>query len=169
MSAASLSGASSIQNTLSASGKRIFTCVTPNSSLGDIYTKHCDKPGWPDCFDVGKAAAIPGTSCPSGHSANYCRGWEDGAGSSGDGSSRDDGFSRDSGSSRNPSSIPSEGKTLEDYCVQYHSLIGKTEADCHDMVHGDDIQGSGAVFLLCNLVKLAGVHVTGGLSILARC
>ena len=42
--------------------------------------KHCDREGWPDCFDVGKAAAIPGTECPSGHSANYCRGWESASG-----------------------------------------------------------------------------------------
>ena len=41
--------------------------------------KHCDRPGWPSCYSVGKAVS-DGGSCPSGHSANYCRGWEAGGG-----------------------------------------------------------------------------------------
>jgi hypothetical protein len=45
--------------------------------------QHCDRPGWPSCYSVGfdNGKANPGTSCPSGHSKNYCRGWEDGSSS----------------------------------------------------------------------------------------
>jgi hypothetical protein len=44
--------------------------------------QHCDRQGWPSCYNVGfeNGKANPGTSCPSGHSKNYCRGWEDGSG-----------------------------------------------------------------------------------------
>jgi hypothetical protein len=44
--------------------------------------QHCDRTGWPSCYGVGfdNGKANPGASCPSGHSKNYCRGWEDGSG-----------------------------------------------------------------------------------------
>jgi hypothetical protein len=71
--------------------------------------------------------------------------------------------------SQSGKTITHAGKTLEDYCIQYHGLIGKTEDDCHNMVTGNHIHGSGALFLLCNLTKLAGIHVTSGLSFLLRC
>jgi hypothetical protein len=65
--------------------------------------KHCDRSGWPSCYDVGfdGGRANPGTSCPSGHSANYCRGWEAASGGSfRDGSNDNSGSSNDnSGSS----------------------------------------------------------------------
>jgi hypothetical protein len=54
----------------------------PQSSFNNIANSpHCDKPGWPSCNSVGFAAGQqhPGTSCPSGHSVNYCRGWVDAA------------------------------------------------------------------------------------------
>jgi hypothetical protein len=42
---------------------------------------HCDMQGWPSCYSVGysNGLADPGTSCPSGHSDNYCAGWDAGA------------------------------------------------------------------------------------------
>ncbi|HYT45381.1 MAG TPA: hypothetical protein VEP90_23840, partial [Methylomirabilota bacterium] len=48
--------------------------------LADVA--HCDQPGWPSCYSVrfqdGKAH--PGTPCPSGHNADFCSGWNSGAG-----------------------------------------------------------------------------------------
>jgi hypothetical protein len=57
-------------------GTAVIASIMTISTHGIAFAdpKHCDRPGWPDCFDVGKAAAIPGTECPSGHSANYCSG-----------------------------------------------------------------------------------------------
>jgi hypothetical protein len=42
----------------------------------------CDMPGYPSCYRIGYDAGkkSPGTSCPSGHSQNYCAGWNSGAG-----------------------------------------------------------------------------------------
>ena len=41
----------------------------------------CDIEGWPSCYSVGYSHGLanPGTSCPSGHSDNYCAGWDAGA------------------------------------------------------------------------------------------
>jgi hypothetical protein len=38
---------------------------------------HCDQPGWPSCYSVGyqEGLANPGTVCPTGHSDNFCVGW----------------------------------------------------------------------------------------------
>ena len=43
---------------------------------------HCDQVGWPSCYTVGYQDGVAnlGTSCPSAHSANYCAGWNSGAG-----------------------------------------------------------------------------------------
>jgi uncharacterized membrane protein len=64
----------------------IASIMTINTHVGIAFAdpQHCDKPGWPSCYSVGfdNGKANPGTSC-SGHSKNYCRGWEDGSGSSG--------------------------------------------------------------------------------------
>ena len=40
---------------------------------------HCDQPGWPSCYSVGytDGQRNPGNSCPSTHSAEFCRGWDD--------------------------------------------------------------------------------------------
>ena len=41
---------------------------------------HCDQTGYPSCYNVGVGAAqsSPGTTiCPSGHSKEFCRGWDD--------------------------------------------------------------------------------------------
>lgn len=51
-----------------------------------IVDTHCDTPNYPSCYSLGyqdgKKATI-GTSCPSGHSLNYCSGWEAGNGGTG--------------------------------------------------------------------------------------
>lgn len=46
---------------------------------------HCDREGFPSCYDVGfgDGQADPGTSCPGGHSARFCEGWDAGANSGG--------------------------------------------------------------------------------------
>lgn len=38
---------------------------------------HCDQPGWPSCYSLGyqNGLANPGTMCPTGHSDNFCTGW----------------------------------------------------------------------------------------------
>jgi len=42
---------------------------------------HCDVAGYSSCYTIGFSAgqAHPGTSCPSGHSQNYCTGWNAGS------------------------------------------------------------------------------------------
>jgi hypothetical protein len=49
------------------------------SALADPL--HCDISGWPSCYRIGyqDGQANPGTSCPSGHSDNFCAGWAAGA------------------------------------------------------------------------------------------
>ena len=39
---------------------------------------HCDIEGWASCYSVGYSHGLanPGTNCPSGHSDNYCSGWD---------------------------------------------------------------------------------------------
>jgi hypothetical protein len=46
-----------------------------------IVDTHCDKSNYPSCYSLGYQAgknAALGTPCPSGHSLNYCSGWEAG-------------------------------------------------------------------------------------------
>jgi hypothetical protein len=73
----------------------IMTINTHSIAFAD--PQHCDRSGWPSCYSVGfdNGKASPGTSCPSGHSANYCRGWEDGSSNSPDGN-----FGRDGNGNR---------------------------------------------------------------------
>ena len=54
--------------------------TTRTSMQADIA--HCDQAGWPSCYSVGfqDGKAHPGTPCPSGHSADFCSGWNAGAG-----------------------------------------------------------------------------------------
>ena len=42
---------------------------------------HCDQAGYPSCYSVGynDGQANPGTNCPSGHSDNFCAGWQAGS------------------------------------------------------------------------------------------
>lgn len=57
-----------------------------------VDTAHCDKPGWPICYDLGYQAgknARSGTACPTGHSKSYCTGYE--AGNRSGGSSSNNG------------------------------------------------------------------------------
>src|SRR4249920_3665545 len=48
---------------------------------GYVYADpaRCDQSGWPSCYSVGYTDGHknPGTSCPSGHSTEFCRGWDD--------------------------------------------------------------------------------------------
>lgn len=39
---------------------------------------HCDRPGWPSCYKVGYEDGVGNSgSCPSRHSLEFCRGWND--------------------------------------------------------------------------------------------
>lgn len=42
---------------------------------------HCDQPGWPSFYTVGfsNGKQNPDTGCPSGHSSEFCRGWNNAA------------------------------------------------------------------------------------------
>jgi hypothetical protein len=75
---------------------------------------HCDQPGWPSCYDVGygDGQQNPGTGCPSGHSENFCNGWDAGANSNGNSQSQ-------AGSSGNEGQQP--GYSLTVY-VRSHSF-----------------------------------------------
>ena len=50
-------------------------------SSGSVYADpaRCDQPGWPSCYSIGYTDGHknPGNSCPSGHSKEFCRGWDD--------------------------------------------------------------------------------------------
>ncbi|MDQ6667962.1 MAG: Ig-like domain-containing protein, partial [Thermoproteota archaeon] len=58
------------------------TTNTPPGSSTQGSTAHCDAPGYPSCYSLGYADGKnhPGTTCPSGHSQNYCNGYRAGAG-----------------------------------------------------------------------------------------
>ena len=64
--------------------------INTHGSIAFADPQHCDISGWPLCYSVGfdNGQANPGTSCPSGHSKNYCSGWEDGSGISSNSGSR---------------------------------------------------------------------------------
>jgi hypothetical protein len=56
--------------------------VIDNSNLYSnslaIGPPHCDQPGLPSCYRVGYNAGLLGSGpCPSGHSSEFCRGWND--------------------------------------------------------------------------------------------
>ncbi len=56
----------------------IFWAMWPSSY---VYADpaHCDQPGWLSCYSVGytDGQKNSGKSCPSGHSTEFCRGWDD--------------------------------------------------------------------------------------------
>jgi hypothetical protein len=48
---------------------------------------HCDQPGWPTCYSVGNSDGQGNSGpCPSGHTSEYCRGWNDATGGNSGGS-----------------------------------------------------------------------------------
>ncbi|MDQ6668429.1 MAG: Ig-like domain-containing protein [Thermoproteota archaeon] len=55
----------------------------PGPSTQRANGAHCDASGYPSCYSLGYADGKnhPGTSCPGGHSQNYCNGYRAGAGS----------------------------------------------------------------------------------------
>lgn len=63
-------------------GSLVSKVTTNGSAALQADVAHCDQPGWPSCYSVGYAdgKAHSGTPCPSGHSANFCSGWNAGAG-----------------------------------------------------------------------------------------
>lgn len=52
------------------------------------------------------------------------------------------------------------GKTLEDYCNEFQSIIGLTQP-YDNYVIGNEIQGPGVYFVVCNLIKLGIVSTIG--------
>jgi hypothetical protein len=55
----------------------VFAMVIPTVAYAD--PPHCDRTGYPLCYDLGHAAgqAAGSAPCPSGHSHNFCVGWND--------------------------------------------------------------------------------------------
>jgi hypothetical protein len=58
----------------------LFCALSATNVYADAA--HCDQPGWPSCYKVGYTDGQnnPGSSCPKGHSTEFCRGWDDGSG-----------------------------------------------------------------------------------------
>jgi hypothetical protein len=57
--------------------------TTPNNTTSlQADVAHCNQAGWPSCYSVGyqDGKLHPGAPCPSGHSADFCSGWNAGAG-----------------------------------------------------------------------------------------
>jgi hypothetical protein len=62
----------------------IALTVTMMTGINNMYGKafadpaHCDLSGWPSCYKVGydDGHGMSGP-CPSGHSSEFCRGWDD--------------------------------------------------------------------------------------------
>jgi hypothetical protein len=51
-----------------------------NNMYGKAFADpvHCDQPGWPSCYKVGYDDGLGMSGpCPSGHSSEFCRGWDD--------------------------------------------------------------------------------------------
>jgi hypothetical protein len=62
----------------------IVLTVTMMMGTGNMYGKaladpaHCDQPGWASCYQVGHDDGLGMSgACPSGHSSEFCRGWDD--------------------------------------------------------------------------------------------
>lgn len=107
---------------------------------------------------------------PSFHTDEFMDGYHAGYNSCSGGSSNDRESDRDEGTGDGEEGSPAEGrKTLEDLCVQYGSYVGKSPEECRQMVDGNDIKGPGAVFVICNIIKVAGISVSGGLSAILPC
>jgi hypothetical protein len=58
-----------------------ITTVTSIHGIALADPAHCDQPGWPSCYSVGYADGQNhgGTTCSSGHSNNFCAGWDAGS------------------------------------------------------------------------------------------
>jgi len=59
----------------------IPTLNTPAGIKDIVNSPHCDRAGYPLCYDQGHGA-YNGGPCPSGHSRNFCVGWNDAANAS---------------------------------------------------------------------------------------
>jgi len=53
--------------------------ITSLPTIAFADPAHCDRTGYPSCYDLGQAAghSAGSSDCPSGHSHNYCVGRED--------------------------------------------------------------------------------------------
>jgi tetratricopeptide (TPR) repeat protein len=57
-------------------GMAIGISNTYGSAFAD--PAHCDRPGWPSCYKVGYEDGLGRSgTCLTGHSSNFCRGWND--------------------------------------------------------------------------------------------
>lgn len=73
----------------------IVLTVTMMMGINNMYGKaladpaRCDEPGWPSCYQVGHDDGLGMSGpCPTGHSSEFCRGWDDAtSGSNNNGSS----------------------------------------------------------------------------------
>ena len=55
--------------------------TSDSNHLGSVDPTHCDQPGYPSCYSVGYSDGqnSAGTSCPTGHSTEFCKGWNAGS------------------------------------------------------------------------------------------
>ena len=65
-------------NSTSSSPSGDNTSATDLNTVAPVDQTHCDKKGYPSCYDLGYSDGqnALGTSCPSGHSEAYCNGYE---------------------------------------------------------------------------------------------
>jgi hypothetical protein len=66
------------------------------------------------------------------------------------------------GSSESYEEPRTSGKTIEDYCNQFYGVLGLSQP-CDTYVKGNELQGPGAYFVVCNLIKLGLISTTGPL------
>jgi hypothetical protein len=109
---------------------------------------HCDRAGFPSCYDVGfgDGQANPGTSCPGGHSARFCEGWDAGANSGGSSDSQSN--LGNTGTDTSGSTAGTSQINWEGLCNQYHDMLG-LKAPCSTYAQGTQLTPAGQQALLC--------------------
>lgn len=75
--------------------------TSDSNHLGSVDPTHCDETGYPSCFSIGYSDGqnAPGTSCPTGHSTSFCKGWNAGTQSASTSSSSSNSNSQNTNSS----------------------------------------------------------------------
>ncbi len=73
-----ISSNSSSSSSLGGNGASSVDNSDLKNIAGPVDETHCDKKGYPSCYNLGYSDGqnAPGTSCPTGHSDQYCNGYE---------------------------------------------------------------------------------------------
>ena len=120
------------------------------------YDHGCDDAGISDSSDYYINQPEKG---PSYHTSEFMNGYYDGFDSCSNSSNSESTYQ-----DRVPTQTTSQGTTIEDLCNQYHYAL-QLSGPCSNYVQGNELQGPGAFFIACNLIKL-GVSTTGPLGAL---